>query len=187
MIEDKFSPARLAAFSDGVIAVIITIMVLDLKVPHEPVPGALLRLWPSFISYALSYLFVGIVWINHHHLLRDVQRTSRGLIGTNLVFLFFVSLIPFFTVYVAETRLNAFPTAIYAGVFLCVTLAFMFFEYATRESSGGAVHRDRPNDPSTWRNWVALALYAVAIPAAYFHSAISLALIFSVAIIYCVP
>jgi uncharacterized membrane protein len=179
MIEDKLSPARLAAFSDGVIAVIITIMVLDLKVPREPNPAALLHLWPSFLSYALSYLFVGIVWINHHHLLRDVERTSLGLMGTNLIFLFFVSLIPFFTAYVAETRLDAFPTAIYAGVFLCVTLAFMLFEYVIRKSSRRVA--------STWRNWTGLALYAVAIPAAYFNSAISLTLIFVVAIVYCTP
>jgi uncharacterized membrane protein len=179
-------PERLGAFSDGVIAVIITIMVLELKAPHVSGLNALLCLWPSFLSYALSYIFVGIVWINHHHLLRYVERANPAVIGTNLVFLFFVSLIPFFTAYVAETRLSSFSTAAYAGVFLCVTLVYILFEWAIWAQLKGPAPQCTV-DLVSWRNWVGLAFYALAIPAAYLHPAISLTLIFSVAVVYSTP
>jgi uncharacterized membrane protein len=91
----KIGAERLGAFSDGVIAIIITIMVLDLKPPHESSLQALLGLWPTFSAYALSYLFVGVVWVNHHHLLRYVENASPSIIWSSMVFLFFVSLIPF--------------------------------------------------------------------------------------------
>src|SRR5271163_373679 len=130
MVKRKVGPERLGAFSDGVIAVIITIMVLELKAPHEASMAALLALWPTFLSYALSYLFVGIVWVNHHHVLRYTENADSFVIWTNLAFLFFVSLIPFFTAYLADNRMNSFTTAVYAAEFLAITIAFMFFERA---------------------------------------------------------
>jgi uncharacterized membrane protein len=128
MARERTTPERLAAFSDGVIAIIITIMVLELKVPHEPSLRALSQLWPVRLSYALSYLFAGVFWANHHHLLRHARDTQPMIIWANLLVLFFVSLIPFFTEYMAETRLAAFTTALYAGVFLLVTLTFIFLQ-----------------------------------------------------------
>lgn len=180
-------PERLGAFSDGVIAVIITIMVLDLKAPHEASLHALLKLWPGFLSYALSYFFVGIVWINHHHLLRYVERVTTAMIATNFIFLFFVSLIPFFTAYVAASEVSAFATAIYAAVFLLTTLAYIVFELAIFGECSGAREKQERQSLSRWRNWVALAASAVAIPCAYLHAGLALGLLFLVSVFYSSP
>jgi uncharacterized membrane protein len=180
-------PERLAAFSDGVIAVIITIMVLDLKPPRDASPGALLSLWPAFLSYVLSYIFVGIVWINHHHLLRYVERVEMSIIATNFLFLFFVSLIPFCTRYVAENRQSPFPNAVYAANFFVVTIAYILFERAIAAQYRERVGRPLQHSLAGWRNWVGLCCYALAIAAAYIRPGITLALIFCVALIYSVP
>lgn len=180
-------PERLGAFSDGVIAVIITIMVLGLNPPHEASLSALLKLWPGFLSYALSYFFVGIVWINHHHLLRYVERATTGIIATNFVFLFFVSLIPFFTAYVAASEVSAFATAIYAAVFLLATLAYIAFEWTILGACAGAREEREKQGMSRWRNWVGLACSVTAIPCAYLDARVSLGLIFLVSVFYSSP
>ena len=121
------TPERLGAFSDGVIAVIITIMVLELKPPGGKHLRDLLPLWPTALSYGVSYLFVGIVWINHHHLLRYTEHATPGLIWANLLMLFPVSLIPFATSWMAVTGLAPVPTAFYALVFCLVNVSYTFF------------------------------------------------------------
>jgi uncharacterized membrane protein len=132
---------RLAAFSDGVIAVIITIMVLELKPPEHPTFAALCTLWPTMLSYLLSYIFVAVIWINHHHLLRFAERATIRLIWSNFAFLFTVSLVPFTTAWLADTRLGAVPVATYSAVFMLVNFAYLFFEgEALRQARGdGAV------------------------------------------------
>jgi uncharacterized membrane protein len=120
---------RLGTFSDGVFAVIITIMVLELKPPEYPTFAALLPLWPTALSYAVSYQFIAIVWLNHHHLLRFTDHATPRLIWINFVHLFMVSLVPFSTAWVARTRLAAVPVFVYAGVFLLVELAYLQFEH----------------------------------------------------------
>jgi uncharacterized membrane protein len=119
---------RLGAFSDGVFAVIITIMVLELKPPSQPSFAALLALWPTALSYAVSYLFIAIVWVNHHHLLRFAEHATPRLIWINFAHLFMVSLVPFSTAWVAGTRLAAVPVFVYAAVFVLVELAYLPFE-----------------------------------------------------------
>jgi uncharacterized membrane protein len=181
------TPERLAAFSDGVIAVIITIMVLDLKPPHDASFGALRELWPTFLSYAISYILVGVVWVNHHHLLRYVERARPSIIWTNLLFLFFVSLIPFLTAFLAENRLNSFTTALYALEFVLITISFHFLQ--------GNVVSDFGDDPKLRamartikrRNRWALVLYSLAVPAAYIHPYLAFALIFGPTLLYFVP
>jgi uncharacterized membrane protein len=116
---------RLGTFSDGVFAVIITIMVLELKPPEHPTFAALLPLWPT----ALSYQFIAIVWLNHHHLLRFTDYATPRLIWINFVHLFMVSLVPFSTAWVARTRLASVPVFVYAGVFVLVELAYLQFEH----------------------------------------------------------
>ena len=101
------SPDRLAMFSDAVIAVIITIMVLELKAPEQAAFSALLDLWPTALSYAVSYLFIAIIWINHRHLIRFVRRPTNRLIWLNFLHLFLVSLVPFATQWAARTRLGS--------------------------------------------------------------------------------
>jgi uncharacterized membrane protein len=125
---EKMTTERVSAFSDAMIAVIITIMVLELKAPEVPDISAVLSLWPILVSYALSYLFIAIIWINHHHLLRLVRFASTRLIWINFVHLFLVSLLPFTTAWMARTGLAPMPVAVYAAVFVLVNAAYLMFE-----------------------------------------------------------
>ena len=124
----KDSPERLVAYSDAVFAVIVTIMVLELHAPEVPSFSALWPLWPTIVSYAVSYLFIAIIWINHHHLMRFVERPSLRLIWINFVHLFAVSLLPFATSWVARSRLASSPVVFYAGLFVCIDIAYNVFE-----------------------------------------------------------
>jgi uncharacterized membrane protein len=128
MREEKLTADRLAAFSDAVFAVIVTIMVLELKAPDQPAFSTLRALWPTAISYAVSYLFIAIIWINHHYLWRFVGPPRLGLIWINFVHLFMVSLLPFATAWVARTRLASSPVVFYAGLFMCIDVAYNLFE-----------------------------------------------------------
>jgi uncharacterized membrane protein len=119
------SPDRLRLFSDGVFAVLITILVLELKPPHEATFTALLPLWPTGLSYAVSYLFIAIVWTNHHHLFRYAEVATPRLVWSNFAHLFSVSLIPFTTEWIAGTRLGAAPVALYAAVFVLVNITYL--------------------------------------------------------------
>jgi len=119
MREEKDTADRLAAYSDAVFAVIVTIMVLELRAPDQRGFSALWHLWPTAVSYAVSYLFIAIIWTNHHHLMRFVGRPTLGLIWMNFVHLFMVSLLPFATAWVARTRFASPPVACYAGLFVC--------------------------------------------------------------------
>jgi len=122
MREETITADRLIAFSDGVFAVIVTVMVLELKAPDQPAFSALWPLWPTAISYAVSYLFIAIIWINHHYLMRFVGSPTLGLIWINFVHLFMVSLLPFATAWAARTRLASSPVALYAGCSCASTL-----------------------------------------------------------------
>jgi uncharacterized membrane protein len=129
MPQRRATVERLGTFSDGVFAVLITIMVLELKPPEQPTFAALLPLWPTALSYAVSYLFIAIVWLNHHHLLCLADYPSPRLIWINFAHLFMVSLVPFSTAWVARTHLAAVPVFVYAGVFVLVELAYLQFEH----------------------------------------------------------
>jgi uncharacterized membrane protein len=139
----KDTAERLAAYSDAVFAVIVTIMVLELHAPEVPSFSALWPLWPTIVSYAVSYLFIAIIWINHHHLMRFVERPSLRLIWINFVHLFAVSLLPFATSWVARSKLASSPVAFYAGLFVSIDVAYNFFERDV------LVHADVP--PATRR------------------------------------
>jgi uncharacterized membrane protein len=128
MHEKKITADRLAAYSDAFFAVIVTIMVLELKAPDELGFPALWPLWPTAISYAVSYLFIAIIWINHHYLMRFVGPPTLRLIWINFVHLFMVSLLPFATAWVARSRLASSSVAFYAGLFVCIDIAYNLFE-----------------------------------------------------------
>src|SRR5436309_8358958 len=128
MHEKKITADRLATYSDAVFAVIVTIMVLELRAPEQATFSALWPLWPTAISYAVSYLFIAIIWINHHYLMRFVGAPTLGLIWINFVHLFMVSLLPFATAWIARTRLASSPVVFYAGLFVCVDIAYNVFE-----------------------------------------------------------
>jgi uncharacterized membrane protein len=121
---------RLEAFSDGVIAIIITIMVLELKVPHSPDFQALLPLWPVFMSYVLSFIYVGIYWNNHHHMLHAVKEVSGGVLWANLHLLFWLSLIPFVTAWMGENHFETGPTAAYGFVLFMCSIAYLLLARA---------------------------------------------------------
>ncbi len=119
---------RLEAFSDGVIAIIITIMVLELKVPHSPTIDAVVGLWPVFLSYVLSFIYVGIYWNNHHHLLHASRGVSGGILWANLHLLFWLSLIPFVTGWMGENHFANVPAALYGGVLLLCAIAYTILQ-----------------------------------------------------------
>jgi uncharacterized membrane protein len=128
MPEEKTTADRVAAYSDAVFAVIVTIMVLELKAPDQPAFSDLLPLWPTAISYVVSYLFIAIIWINHHYLMRFAAAPSLKLIWINFVHLLMVSLLPFATAWIARTRLASSPVVFYAGLFVCIDIAYNVFE-----------------------------------------------------------
>jgi uncharacterized membrane protein len=138
-----------SAFSDSVFAVIITIMVLDLKAPHDSSLAAVAQLWPALTSYAISYIFVAVVWVNHHHLLHYTRAASPRLIWANFAHLFAVSFVPFTTSWIADTRLAGVPVAFYAGTFFLVNLTYywligdIFARDTTSEVTPSTVRRMR--------------------------------------------
>jgi uncharacterized membrane protein len=121
----KATPERLSAFSDGVFAVLITVLVLDLRPPEAPTLAALLRLWPTWLSYAVSYLFIAIVWVNHHYLLRYAEEATPRLLWFNFAHLFSMSLLPLSTAWMAVSRLAPQPVAFYAAVFFLVNVTYV--------------------------------------------------------------
>ncbi|HTM94395.1 MAG TPA: TMEM175 family protein [Croceibacterium sp.] len=139
---------RLEAFSDGVLAIIITIMVLELKVPHEPTMAALVALWPVFLSYVLSFLYVGIYWNNHHHMLAVTRQVNGGILWANLHLLFWLSLLPFSTGWMGENLFARGPTVLYGLNLLACALAYYLLEQRIIANQGrqgklaGAVGRD---------------------------------------------
>ena len=115
---------RIEAFSDGVMAIIITIMVLELKAPHDPTPASLGRMWPVFFAYVLSFLIIAIYWVNHHHLIHMVTRVDASILWANINLLFWISLIPWVTVYLGDNHALPFPVALYAAVSLAGGVSF---------------------------------------------------------------
>ena len=163
MHERRTSADRLAAFSDAVLAVIITIMVLELKAPEEATFAALLPLWPTAISYAVSYLFIAIIWLNHHHLLRFVGHPTSALIWVNFAHLFGISLVPFATAWVAATHLASVPVAIYAAVFVGVNVAYLVFERLALRQAGRRDIPERTRRLARRRSVATLLIFAAAI------------------------
>lgn len=129
MREETIKADRLIAFSDSVFAVIVTVMVLELKAPEQADFSVLWPLWPTAISYIVSYIFVAIIWINHHHLMQFVGAPRLELIWINFVHLFLISLLPFATAWVARTQLSSSAVALYAGLFVCIDVAYNLFEH----------------------------------------------------------
>jgi len=157
------TPERLGAFSDGVFAVIITIMVLELKPPPQPSFAALLPLWPTVVSYAVSYLLIAIVWVNHHHLLRFADHATPRLIWWNFAHLFAVSLVPVSTAWVAVTRFAATPVAVYAAVFVMVNSAYVAFVWEVLAQAEVQKKVSPPMQQVTRvRSVVTLGIFAVA-------------------------
>ena len=177
---------RLEAFSDGVIAIIITIMVLELKVPHGEDVEVLTPLAPVFLSYVLSFVYLGIYWNNHHHMLHTVGRVTGPMLWANLHLLFWLSLVPFATGWMGENRFAATPSALYGAVLLMAAIAYWILQRLIIRSQG----RDSLLQRAVgwdWKGKLSPVLYAVAIAAAFRSNWISLGLYVLVALIWLVP
>jgi uncharacterized membrane protein len=178
--------ARLEAFTDGVIAVVITIMVLEMKVPHGVELEALAPIVPVFLSYALSFVYVAIYWNNHHHLFHAVHHVTGGTLWANMHLLFWLSLVPFATGWMDENHYAPLPVAIYGVVLLCAAAAYFVMTRVLLAShaSGSLLSRALGADR---KGKISLVLYAAAIPLAFVRTWISLALYVTVALIWLVP
>lgn len=177
---------RLEAFSDGVLAIIITIMVLELKVPHGTDPAALSALLPVFLSYVLSFIFIGIYWSNHHHLLHAVKSVNGRILWANLHLLFWLSLIPFVTGWMGENHFAAWPVALYGVVLLFAAIAYFILSRALVSYHGlnSALAKALGKD---FKGKVSVVCYAVAIPLSFMHSWFACALYVLVAIMWLIP
>jgi TMEM175 potassium channel family protein len=180
------SKGRLEAFSDGVIAILITIMVLELKVPSQADLAALLPLTPVFLSYVLSFVFLGIYWNNHHHLFQATRQVNGGVLWANMHLLFWLSLIPFVTGWMGENHFAAWPVALYGIVLFMAAIAYFILVRALLSLHGEestlakALGRDL-------KAKLSLAIYATAVPLAFLVTWLAFALYVLVAIMWLVP
>ena len=177
---------RLEAFSDGVLAIIITIMVLELRVPHEAELAALGAVWPVFVSYVLSFVYLGIYWNNHHHMLHVCSQVTGGILWANLHLLFWLSLVPFVTAWMGENHFAPVPMAAYGAVMLLAAAAYWILQRTIIRSQGSdsllarAVGRDVKGKLSP-------LMYALAIPVAFVSEWIAGALYVAVALMWLFP
>ena len=180
------SKGRMEAFSDGVMAIIITIMVLELSAPRSADFSALLPLVPAFLSYVMSFVYLGIYWNNHHHLLQAIKHVDGRVLWANMHLLFWLSLVPFATAWMGENEFAARPVALYGAVLLCAAAAYFLLTRALLSLHGkdsvlaAALGRD-------FKGKVSIVIYLVAIPIAFMNSRLSCALYVLVAVIWLVP
>lgn len=177
---------RLEAFSDGVIAIIITIMVLEMKVPHGETLEALLPVIPVFLSYVLSFIYLGIYWNNHHHMLHTTQTVTGPMLWANLHLLFWLSLVPFATGWMGENHFASAPAALYGVVLLMAAIAYYILQLLiiTAQGEDSILKKAIGVD---WKGKTSPVLYAIAIPLAFWHQWLSLGLYIIVALLWLIP
>jgi uncharacterized membrane protein len=177
---------RLEAFSDGVLAIIITIMVLELKVPHGESLAVLTPLWGVFLSYVLSFVYLGIYWNNHHHMLHTVHRVTGGILWANLYLLFWLSLVPFVTGWMGENHFAPVPVAVYGVVLLMCAVAYVILQSAIIKSQGpGSLLKQAVG--GDWKGYLSPVLYLMGIAVAVPMPWLAMALYTTVAIVWLVP
>ncbi len=178
--------SRLEAFSDGVIAILITIMVLEMKVPHGESVGTLRPLGPVFFSYVLSFVYLGIYWNNHHHMLHTLHKVTGPMLWANLHLLFWLSLVPFVTGWMGENHFAALPSALYGAVLLMAAIAYYILQQLIIASQGpdSLLKKAVGGD---WKGKVSPLLYVIAILMAFWSKWISLGIYVLVALIWLVP
>src|SRR5262245_43668995 len=183
----KATPERLSAFSDGVFAVLITVLVLDLRPPHVPTFGALLSLWPTWLSYAVSYLFIAIVWTNHHYLMRYAGEATPRLVWFNFAHLFSMSLLPLATAWMAVSELAPQPVAFYAAVFFLVNATYISLIYELIERTPGTGISATARRIMRFRSTITLCAFAVAGFVALRYPLVGLALCILCLVFYLKP
>jgi uncharacterized membrane protein len=177
---------RLEAFSDGVIAIIITIMVLEIKVPHGEGIEALLPLLPVFLSYVLSFIYIGIYWNNHHHMLHTVRRVTGPILWANLHLLFWLSLVPFATGWMGENHFGSLPSLVYGVVLFMAALAYWILQNIIIASQGETSLLKQAVDKD-WKGKLSLVAYVAGVVLAQWASWLSLALYVLVALMWLLP
>ena len=180
------SKNRLEAFSDGVIAIVITIMVLELEVPHGDDWRAIQPLVPVFMTYVLSFVFVAIYWNNHHHLLHVAERVNGPTLWANQHLLFWLSLVPFVTGWMGENHFAAVPTAAYGGVMFMAAVAYTLLQRTILAHHGPESRLARALGPD-WKGKLSLALYFAAIPLAFANQWLSDAIFVGIALLWLIP
>ena len=178
---------RLEAFSDGVIAILITIMVLELKIPHGSDLASLSPLLPVFLTYVLSFIYLGIYWNNHHHLLQATRRISGGVLWANLHFLFWLSLVPFATGWMGENHFEALPTAVYGAVLLCAAIGYIVLQTVIVRERSGENAGLKAALGGDLKGKLSMVLYCIAIPLAFVNRWISDVIYIAVAAIWLIP
>jgi uncharacterized membrane protein len=177
---------RLEAFSDGVIAIIITIMVLELKVPHSPDFNALTPLWPVFMSYVLSFVYVGIYWNNHHHLIHAVQEVSGGVLWANLHLLFWLSLIPFVTAWMGENHFETAPTVAYGFVlFMCAVAYSLLVNRLVKYHDKNSTLAEAIGDDQKGK--ISIVLYLLGVVLAWLAAWLGFIVYVGVAVMWLIP
>lgn len=177
---------RLEAFSDGVIAILITIMVLELKVPHGSTLKALMPLLPVFLSYVLSFIYLGIYWNNHHHMLHTCKTVNGGILWANSNLLFWLSLIPFGTGWMGENHFAPEPTAIYGVILLMCAISYWVLQQTIIRSQGANSILEKAV-ASDWKGKLSPLIYIVAIGTAFLSEYISMVLYIASALIWLIP
>jgi len=177
---------RLEAFSDGVIAILITIMVLEFKTPEGHDWAALASLGPKFWPYLLSFVFLGIYWSNHHHMIHLTGRVTGGILWANLHLLFWLSLVPFATAWLGDSHLAPVPTAIYGGILMLAGVAYYILKESIIRADGPASAL-KAAVGSDAKGILSVVMYAIAIPIAFFHTWIAAAVYVGVALVWLVP
>jgi uncharacterized membrane protein len=179
-------PGRLEAFSDGVIAIIITIMVLELKIPHGEDLSALAELWPVFLSYVLSFIYVGIYWNNHHHLIRTVKRVTGPIMWANLHLLFWLSLFPFCTGWIGENHFSQTPVAVYGAVLFMAGVAYTILLLAIKHSPG-TDGRFAQAIGADWKGKASLVLYLLGVVLSHLQPTVAFLVYCIVAVMWFIP
>lgn len=181
------SKNRLEAFSDGVIAIIITIMVLEMKVPHGSEWSNLNSLIPVFISYCMSFLYIGIYWGNHHHLLHTMKETNSNIILANLNLLFWLSLIPFVTGWMGENHFESNTVALYSGLLMLTGAAYFILQKTIEKSLKDDTQFRIAMKKLSKKELISLIAYLVSIPLAYVNPIISGIIFISISILWLIP
>jgi len=181
------SPARLEAFSDGVIAVIITIMVLDLKVPRDLGLTGFVAVLPTLAVYLLSFAFTGVYWVNPHHLVRRTDRANEPILYANLFFLFCLSLLPFFTAYVLDHKMDSFSVGIYVASMMLIGASFLLLRLSIGHDLRQTGQLQYQDTDAERKHWISLLLYLVAIGLSLHHPLIALGIVALISIFWIVP
>lgn len=181
------SPSRLEAFSDGVLAIIITIMVLELRVPELAEIGALRDMVPIFLSYLLSFFMVAIYWVNHHHMIKMVKTVNAELLWSNINLLFWISFFPFGTAYLGEHKLTTLSVALYAVVSFMAAAAFFWLRRSIMDTHKGNKDIQEINRQLEAKNFLAIAIYLLAVVVAFFSPVLSIILVVFPGVMYIIP